>query len=175
MVDLLVMTSSFIPRISKIHWDSIVFQGDNAAIFELLVQPLHEELYKRNDFAFLNDLSPMQQLYLSFDYLRAQAGQGGFIQFLVNGYAPLLLNMPEWLKQLEAHDMALLIDDVLRVYVLNNEYFKQEISVADFGKLYEELQEFELLDKRYEEQLVPTLHRMVEYAIGHIEEFAELV
>lgn len=175
MVDLPVMTSSFIPLISKIHWESIVFQGDDAAVFELLVQPLHEELYKRNDFAFLNDLSPMQQLYLSFDYLRAQAGQGGFIQFLANGYAPLMLNMPEWLKQLGADDMALLIDDVLKVYVLNNEYFKQEISVEDFGKLYEELKEFELLDKRYEEQLMPTLHRMVEYAITHLGEFAELI
>ena len=159
----------------KYKVDEVIATQDDAALFDLLVQPLHEELYKRNDFAFMNDLSEMQQLLLSYDYLRAQAGQGGFIQFLANGYAPLLMNMPEWLKKIDANEMAQLIDDVLKVYVLNNDYFKQELSVDEFGKLYEELKEFDGLDKRYEEWNQPTVHKLMDFARNNTGEFISVI
>lgn len=162
------MPSSFLPKLAKNKLDNA---KDDTDLFDLLVQPLHEELYKRNDFVFMNELSEMQQLLLSYDYLRTQVGQGGFIQFLANGYAPLLMNMPEWLKKINADDMAQLIDDVLKVYVLNNEYFKKEISVEEFGKLYEELKEFEELEKRYERLNTETIHKMMDYARTNLEDF----
>jgi len=165
------MSNVFLPVIKRSALDSA---HTDEAYFELLVQPLHEELYKRNDFAFMNDLSDMQQLFLSYDYVRTQVGQGGFIQFLVNGYAPLLMNMPEWLKLIGLDDMALLIDDVLKVYVLNNDYFKKEMNVDEFGKLYEELKEFEELDQRYENLKEPTLARMVTFAKENLQKFTRI-
>lgn len=162
----------YLPEIHKAKLEQIVAGNNDEELYELLVQPLHEELYKRNDFTFMNELTDMQQLLLSYDYLRVQAGQGGFIQFLANGYAPLLMNIPEWLKKIGADEMAQLIDDVLKVYVLNNEYFKQDISVEDFGKLYDELKEFEELDKRYENLNTNTIHQLMEYAKNNIDEFA---
>lgn len=168
------MPSKFLPEISKSKFDEVLNTNDDSAFFEMLVQPLHEELYKRNDFAFMNELSEMQQLFLSYDYLRAQVGQGGFIQFLANGYAPLLMNMPEWLKKAKADDMAQLIDDVLKVFVLNNEFFKKEMSVDEFGKLYEELKEFEELDKRYEQLNAETLTKLVNFAKENVQDFATL-
>lgn len=164
------MPSLFLPEIPE----NKLTTADDNTLFDLLVQPLHEELYKRGDFAFMNELSAMQQLLLSYDYLRTQVGQGGFIQLLANGYAPLLMNMPEWLTRIDAGDMAQLIDDVLKVYVLNNEYFKQEISVEEFGKLYEELKEFEELDKRYEYLNPETGSKLMAYARKHLDEFAKI-
>lgn len=93
------MPSSFLPEIPHHTIKDVIATADDNLLFELLVQPLHEELYKRNDFDFLDDLSDMQQMLLTYDYIRAQVGQGGFIQFLANGYAPLLINMPDWLKK----------------------------------------------------------------------------
>ena len=165
------MPSTFLPELPKLTID----QSDDNHLFDLLVHPLHEELYKRGDFAFMNELSEMQQLLLSYDYLHTQAGQGGFIQFLANGYAPLLMNMPEWLKKINAHDMAQLIDDVLKVFVLNHDFFKNEMSVEEFGKLYDELKEFEALDKRYQELNPQMTHKLMRYAREHLEEFARVI
>jgi len=169
------MPSSFLPDVLRYKIDEAIASGDDTMLFELLVQPLHEELYKKNDFNFLDELSDMQQLLLSYDYVRAQVGQGGFIQFLVNGYAPLLINMPEWLNKIGAAEMAQLIDDVLKVYVLNIDYIKKEISVEDFGKLYEELKEFEALDKRYEASNPDTISKMMEFAKNNMGEFIKLI
>ena len=84
------------------------------------------------------------------------------------------MNMPEWLKKAKADDMAQLIDDVLKVFVLNNEFFKKEMSVDEFGKLYEELKEFEELDKRYEQLNAETLTKLVNFAKENVQDFATL-
>src|SRR5690606_32096134 len=169
------MTSQFLPEIPKTTLDDALQHTDEKRLYDILIQPLHEELYKRNDFQFMDGLSEMQQLFLSYDYVRTQVGQGGFIQFLANGYAPLVLNMPKWFKQIDADEIAQLIDDVLKVYVMNNDYFKEEMSVEALGKLYEELKEFDGLDKRYEDLKQPTEKLMVQYAKAHLEAFAKIV
>jgi hypothetical protein len=165
----------FLPEILKRKLEETLALHDDNALYDLLVQPLHEALYQRNDFAFMDELNDMQQLLLAYDYLRTQVGQGGFIQFLVNGYAPLLLNMPEWLQKINANEMAKLIDDVLKVYVLNHDYFKKDLSVEAFGKLYDELKEFEELDKRYDTLNLPTGHQLMNYARHHTDEFVKTI
>ncbi|RZA15885.1 MAG: DUF4375 domain-containing protein, partial [Proteobacteria bacterium] len=37
----------------------------------------------------MDELSEGQQLFLAYDYLRTQVLQGGFLQFVVNGYVGL--------------------------------------------------------------------------------------
>ncbi len=169
------MTSKYLPEISRAAFDMLKGSADKEAYFDLLAQPLHEELYRRQDFNFLDDLSDGQQMLLSYDYIRQQVLQGGFIQLIQNGYIGLLPPMPGWLQVIGAHDMAQVIDDVLKVYVLNRDLLEKSLSVQEFALLYEELKEFEMIDQRFADLHPGTMNSLLQYATNHIEEFAQLV
>ncbi|HYD21398.1 MAG TPA: DUF4375 domain-containing protein, partial [Flavipsychrobacter sp.] len=113
------MSSSFLPHIPAQVLKEKMASNDPVELFETLVEPIHEELYRRQDFTFIDQLSVGQQLMVSYDYVRMQVMQGGFIQLIQNGYIGILLPMPAWLQDIGAGDMAKVIDDVLKVYVLN--------------------------------------------------------
>lgn len=147
--------------------------GDDEQVYDLLVQPLHEELYKRQTFEFLDDLSWGQQLLLTNDYMHMQVGQGGFIQFIENGYVGLLPSMVEQFYKLEAPEMAQVLDDVLKVYVLNRELLDGPKTVEEFAKLYDELKEFEGIDARYHALARQTTKQLLAYAMAHLEEFVQ--
>lgn len=146
-------------------------KGDFPALFEALVMPIHEELYKRQDFSFIETLSPGQELLLRYDYVRMQVMQGGFIQLLQNGYVGLLPPLPEMLSQVGAAEMAQVIDDVLRVFALNNEALSRETTVEEFARLYEEFKEFEALDASFESLNAETEIILVDYALRFPDEF----
>ena len=100
------MNSNFLPKIS-IKWLNTAYKaGEFADLYDAVVQPLHEELYRRQTFDFLDDLSDGQQLLLTYDYIRMQVGQGGFIQFIENGYIGLLPAAITQLISIEAEEMA---------------------------------------------------------------------
>jgi hypothetical protein len=166
------MQSKFLPVISP---DIINIQNaDYHLFYDSLVDPLHEALYLRQSFDFLDDLSEGQQLLLSYDYVRMQVEQGGFIQLIQNGYIGLLLSMPGWLYNIDDPAMAKLIDDVLKVYVLNREILDKKTSVEEFALLYQELKEFEEIDDRFSKLNKATISNMMQYAVAHINEFATL-
>lgn len=164
----------FLPEINKNTLKNVLESQDNHALFQLLATPLHEELYRRQDFNFLDSLTEGQQLLLSYDYLLNQVGQGGFIQFLVNGYIGLLPEMPGWLQKIGASEMAQVIDDVIKVYVLNYNIFSKEVTPEEFAKLYDELKEFEGLEERFNRLNPETVNRMMEYARNHLREFVHI-
>ncbi|GAA4452745.1 hypothetical protein GCM10023092_12100 [Rurimicrobium arvi] len=149
-------------------------KGDFAALFEALVMPVHEELYKRQDFSFIETLSPGQELLLRYDYVRMQVIQGGFIQLIQNGYIDLLPPMPAMLTQVGATEMAKILDDVLRVFSLNSETLGKETTVEEFAQLYEEFREFEELDAAFERLNAETEIALVDYALRFPDEFMEL-
>jgi hypothetical protein len=163
--------SQFLPKIAQDELQELKQQEDYGAIYDLLALPLHEELYKRQDFSFIETLSPGQELMIRYDYVRMQVLQGGFIQLIQNGYISLLPPMPAMLTQLEAADMAKLLDDVLKVYALNVEYLSKETSVEEFAKLYDEFKEFELLDQQFTELNPKTERALVDYALKYPDEF----
>ncbi|WP_276134095.1 DMP19 family protein [Polluticoccus soli] len=166
------MDSKFLPEINKTELEKAQAASDFQAIFDIFVQPLHEEMYKRRDFTFMDELSEGQQLLLSYDYVRMQVLQGGFIQFIQNGYVGLLLNMPEWLHQLGAAEVSKVIDDVLKVYVLNRELLDKSTTVEEFAMLYQELKEFEQLDDSFQHLDADTVKLLAEYALQHPDLFA---
>ena len=166
------MSSNFLPSVSKEAITEAVTSGNDEQLYDLLVQPLHEELYKRQTFDFLDELSEGQQLLLTYDYLRMQVGQGGFIQFIHNGYVGLLPSMIEQLYKEGSDEMAQVLDDVLKVYVLNRDVFNSAKSVEEFAKLYDEMKEFEGIEERYLQIALPTMKKMLEYAVAHLDEFA---
>lgn len=166
------MSSNFLPAISRQALQHA--QLSDAQCYDLLVQPLHEELYRRQSFDFMDGLSEGQQLLLSHDYVQQQVLQGGFIQLIQNGYIGLLPSMPGWLYNMGDADMAKVIDDALKVYVLNREILDKPTSVEEFALLYQELKEFEELDARFERLNTNTIHLMIEYAKSHLIEFVAI-
>src|SRR5215218_5944557 len=126
------MKSNFLPTVSIDALNDAQAEGKEDDLYDLLVQPLHEELYRRQTFNLLDELSDGQQLMLTYDYLRTQVGQGGFIQFIQNGYVGLLPSMVEQLMAIGDNDMAQVLDDVLKVFVLNREILTRATTVQEF-------------------------------------------
>jgi len=165
------MASNFLPLVSIDAINNAIATGNDEVLYDLLVEPLHDELYRRQTFELLDDLTWGQQLLLAYDYLHMQAGQGGFIQFLHNGYVGLLPSMIEQLYKLGANDMAKVLDDALKVYVLNRDLLEGAQSVEEFAKLYDELKEFEGIDGRYLALNLATTRQLLQYASDHLDEF----
>ena len=166
------MNSNFLPPLDRKAIMEAYTAGKYDEMYDMLAQPLHEELYKRQDFSFKDTLSDGQQLMLAYDYLRTQVMQGGFIQFIQNGYIGLLPSMIEQLNKIGAPDMALVLDDVLKVFVLNRELLTRPTTVEEFAKLYDEFKEFEIIDQRHYRLNLPTEKIMLDYAAAHLDEFS---
>lgn len=169
------MTTKFLPKIEASVLYSAIESGIDEQLYDVLITPLLEELYKRQDFNFLDELNDAQQLFISYDYLRNQVLQGGFIQLIQNKYVGLLPDMPRWLTVVGASEMAMLVDDVLKVYVLNHELLDKETTPEEFAKLYDELKEFEKLDDRFNELDKPTVALIMQYAKHHSDEFVAVL
>lgn len=168
------MRSQFLPKLSLNELIKLQEQNEVEVVFEQLVLPIHEELYNKQDFSFIESLSPGQELLIRYDYVRMQVLQGGFIQLIQNGYINLLLSMPEMLNQIGAAEMAQLLDDVLKVYSLNVDGLSKETNVEEFAKLYEEYTEFEELDSRFALYNAGTEKAIVAYALRFPDEFMEI-
>ena len=166
------MKSEYLPSVSMQALSDARTKGNTEELYDLLVQPLHEELYRRRTFDFLDNLSQGQQLLLAYDYTRMQVGQGGFIQFIQNGYIGLLPSMIEQLYALNLPAIAKVLDDVLKVYVLNREILSKPTTVQEFAQLYDELKEFEGIDERFTQLNEATTGHLLDYAYTHLDEFA---
>jgi hypothetical protein len=169
-----VISSSYLPVVDTALLDSLYQKPDYEKLFEALVEPLHQELHRRQDFDFMEELSKGQQLILSFDYIRSQVKQGGFIQLIQNQYTSLILPVPDWLTKLQDEAMAQVLDDVLKVYVLNIDALDRETTIEEFAKLYEEFKEFEELETRFNEAYPGTMERIVNYAMSHLPDFVQM-
>lgn len=172
---LFCMERKYLPEITAAELKTARESDDKEVYFDLLAQPLHQELYNREDFNFLDELTDGQQLLLSYDYVREQVMQGGFIQLIQNGYIHLLPQMPGWLNEIGDVEMSLLLDDVLKVYVLNHELLDKKTTVEEFALLYQELKEFEILDERFYNLNDNTRDLILNYASKHIEDFVKVV
>ena len=140
--------------------------GEIDKAYQILAEPLHEALYQRQDFNLLDELPTTQRLVLAFDYVQSQVVQGGFIQLIQNGYISLLVTVIEALQELQVGaDMVPVLDDVLKIFVLNKDALSKETSVEEFSKLYAEFQEFEPLEQRFMEVLNSTQQAIISEAV----------
>jgi hypothetical protein len=161
-------------EIQKALLEKAVASRDADVLYDVLTQPLHEAIYDFGNFGLYDDMSHPQQFLVAYDYLRIHAGQGGFIQFLNNGYVALLPDLIGGFTRIGEVEMAGLLDDVLKVYVLNKKYFDAAESVEEFAKLYDELKEFESLDASYSDISGVATKVLLDYALSKIDEIAEL-
>ena len=167
-------TTFFLPKIDDEQLNEALTAEHPYILLELLVEPLHEELYRRQSFDFLEELTEGQQLLLCFDYVLMQVKGGGFLQLLHNGYAGLLLDLPEQFQKIGTEDMAQLIDEVLQFYVPRKEKIEQEMSVEDFAKLYLLFPEVTALDDQFLAIYQSTLQNLNHYARHHLQEFMKI-
>jgi hypothetical protein len=168
------MSQPILPQIPKTQWDQLFTEQNSEALYELVTIPLHEQLYSRQSFDLLDELPLMQQMLLAYDYVLTQVSQGGFIQFIQNKYISLLLPVIEGLKAIGEKEMTALLDNVLKVYVLNREALEADTTPAEFAALYQEFREFEALDARFLSLRAPTMKGILSYAQEHPEQFAIL-
>ena len=168
------MNSKYLPVINKANLEKAKASENPDDLYDLLAQPLHEELYKQGSFEFKDTLSSGQQLLLSYDYLQTNVGQGGFIQLIQNGYISLLPDLIEKLYELRADDMAKVLDDVLKVYVLNSDLLEMQTIVQEFAALYNKLKEFEEIDARYNKFDGHTIQIILDYAVLHLDELCSM-
>lgn len=166
------MPDKYLPTISAVRLKQVQDSNDPNDYYDLLTQPLHEELYKRQDFTFFEELTDGQQMLICYDYIQNHVLQGGFVQLIQNGYVKMLLPMPKWLVAVGDEHMAQLIDDALKAYVANRDVLDKETTVQEFANLYEQMPVFHTLDKLFEELHPKTVNIMLKYATFHIEEFA---
>ena len=146
---------------------SLIDAGRYDEAFDALAQPLHERLYARQTFELLDELTPLERAVITLDYVNTQVAQGGFIQFVQNGYVPLLVPLIEALQALNTSaDLVQTLDDVLKVYVLNREILDKETSVAEFAKLYKDFVEFEVLESRFNEAVPETVKSLLSLSVA---------
>ena len=67
--------------------------------------------------------------------------------------------------------MAKVLDDVLKVFVLNRDLLNKPNTVQEFAQLYDELKEFEGIDERFAVLNDLTVKLMLQYALSHLDEF----
>lgn len=165
------MQQKFLPVIELNKLKQLQSSGDVNGYYDALCQPLHEELYKRQDFAFFDELNDVQQMLICYDYIQNHTLQGGFIQLIQNGYINMLVPMPGWLNMIGDRQMAKLLDDALKVYVENKDILDKETTVEEFAALYNQLPVFHALDKQFENLHPHTIKYILDYATIHIHEF----
>ena len=161
--------------LDRAQYEQLLENGDDEALFAFLAGPLHESLYLHGSFEWYDKMTFPQQMVLAFDYLRMQAGQGGFIQFLSNGYVSLLPDLIGGFTRVGEIEMAGLLDDVLKVYVLNKDFFDKAETVEAFARLYDELKEFEALDAAFTAIQKDALRTLTRYVVAQITELGTLV
>lgn len=147
--------------------------GRDEEFLQLLTEPLHEELYRRQTFDLLDELTEGQQLALSYEYVSEQIKGGGVIQLLHNGYAGLVMDLPKFLQALGDAEMSMLMDDTLKFYVQHRGKLDAELTVNDFARLYAELPESEALDARFHVLHANTIKVIAAYAKNNLQEFTK--
>lgn len=138
-----------------------------AEAFEALAEPLHEKLYEAQSFDLLDRLSNTECLIISLDYVQQQVGQGGFIQLIQNGYVSLLVTVIEGCQGLDVlPELQALLDDALKVFVLNSSALSRQTTPKEFAGLYEEFREFEPLDAGFTTEIDFAMQTIVRTVIN---------
>src|SRR5574344_133446 len=126
----------------------------------------------------MEELSSEQHAFLCYRYVMDEVMEGGFIQLIVNGYAPYVLEGPfpyvgkrEWGTAASGTDAKLLKDFSKLIYEVKKEFHKHQqelladMSEEEFMALYEQLEHLnelgdDFLDD-YQEKLTPIVAQLI--------------
>lgn len=113
-------------------------------------------------------LSVEQHALLCYRYMLDEVMEGGFIQLIVNGYGPYVLEGPfpyvvkkEWGMK----DFSKLLFEAKKQYNLHKEELLRDMSEEDFMAMYEELDDLNMLGDDFlddhQERVSPAVAEMV--------------
>ena len=113
-------------------------------------------------------LSAEQHAVLCYRYVLDEVMEGGFIQLILNGYAPYVLEGPFPMvvkKEWGMRDFSKLLYEVKKEYHKHQEELSQDMSDEEFMALYEQLEELnelgdDFLDE-HQEEVTPAVAKMI--------------
>lgn len=113
-------------------------------------------------------LSAEQHAVLCYRYVLDEVMEGGFIQLILNGYAPYVLEGPFPMvvkKEWGMRDFSKLLYEVKKEYHKHREELSQDMSDEEFMALYEQLEELnelgdDFLDE-HQEEVTPAVAKMM--------------
>jgi len=121
-------------------------------------------------------LSAEQHTVLCYRYVLDEVMEGGFIQLIMNGYAPYVLEGPfpmvvkkQWGsvegQEKVMKDFSKLLYEVKKEYHKHQEELSQDMSDEDFMAMYEQLEELnelgdDFLDE-HQEEVTPAVAKMI--------------
>lgn len=113
-------------------------------------------------------LSAEQHAVLCYRYVLDEVMEGGFIQLIMNGYAPYVLEGPFPMvvkKEWGMKDFSKLLYEVKKQYHLHQEELSKEMSDEEFMAMYEQLEELnelgdDFLDE-HQEEVSPAVAKMI--------------
>lgn len=131
----------------------------------------------------MDTLSAEQHAVLCYRYVLDEVMEGGFIQLIMNGYAPYVLEGPfpmvvkkEWGsvegQEKVMKDFSKLLYEVKKEYHKHQEELSQDLSDEDFMAMYEQLQDLnelgdDFLDE-HQEDVSPMVAKMI---VENLDEF----
>lgn len=112
-----------------------------------------------------------QHTLMAYNYLVGEVNNGGFIQLINNGYGPYIFESPlsETLREWGLVKTADIIDKAEKFYQKHKDEIAKEMSMEDFSKLYEKINDFKSLEDMFFETDESDI--MKEYIEKHMDEF----
>lgn len=113
-------------------------------------------------------LSAEQHAVLCYRYVLDEVMEGGFIQLILNGYAPYVLEGPFPMvvkKEWEMKDFSKLLYEAKREYHKHQEELSRDMDDEEFMALYEQLEDLnelgdDFLDE-HQEEVTPAVAKMI--------------
>lgn len=161
---------SFFPKIDLEAAQLCFNKKQYEECLHVLAEPFLAELYLKNTFDFVDQLTEIQQVLIFHNYMVSQMNGGGCIQLLHNGYIGILIDLPEFYQKINLSKMAVIIDNIIKFYIINKASIDAELSVEEFAQLYSQFPEAESLDQQFMEELNETERVLSAYAIDHFPE-----
>lgn len=121
--------------------------------------------------------SPGQKALHFFWYLDAQVTNGGFIQFYLNGYGKYIPAILEGLIVIGDNDMISLVKQADELYERNIDRFNEQMEKMEeegWGKIYDDMDGFDTLDRQYYELHDHTVALLEAYARKNPDDFGIL-
>ena len=125
----------------------------------------------------MQELSADQITLLAYQIVKREVMEGGFIQLIHNGYGPFIFLNPfaKAMRLWGAREFCNLIYDGRKLYERYGEELTRDCTDEEFMALYEQYEEFDVLDDAFIEMEPSVTEIMARYIDEHIDNFAEVV
>ncbi|HYE56769.1 MAG TPA: DUF4375 domain-containing protein [Chitinophagaceae bacterium] len=142
----------------------------------LLLEPLSDMIKKkRHEIDRGRRLSYGQKSLYYWWYIDAEVTNGGFVQFYYNGYDEYVPTIVRGLEYINDSEMVALVQRADALYQKKKRIIERARDEQSFGdNLYDQLEDFEVLDNEYYKLHHQTMARFEAYIRQHPEEFCEL-